>query len=126
MRDPWRLLRRSAPELPWRTRSRQTYSCQRPPRAGEALARALGGDNTRSMVDHGLAPARQRAARFTAMAHCLEHDVEEPKPTTKEVEEPTPRGTHSQISKLKDQRQPTILRLRNQAADRRARERVNV
>ena len=44
--------------------------------------------------DPGLTPARQRAARFTAMAHCLEHDVEEPKPaTTHEVEEPTPSGT---------------------------------
>ena len=69
MRDPWRLLRCSVSELPWRTRSRQTYSSRRPPRAGEALARAPGGDNTQSMVDHGLAPARQRAARFTAVAH---------------------------------------------------------
>ena len=94
MRDPWRLLRCSVSELPWRTRSRQTYSSRRPPRAGEALARAPGGDNTRSMVDHGLAPARQRAARFTAVAHYMEHEVREPMPATiLEVDEPTPRGT---------------------------------
>ena len=140
MRDPWRLLRRSAPELPWRTRSRQTYSCQRPPRAGEALARALGGGNTRSMVDHGLAPARQRAARLTAVAHCLEHEVDVPKPaTTLEVEEPTkrpkphgskphqspattpklmyqtPAVTNCKSSKLKDQRLQTPVKLRNQS-----------
>ena len=100
MRDPWRPLRRrvrsyhSEPALTRREMPKAPTGGGGP----HACTRRKPGQ-----CDPGLTPARQRAARRTAMARCHKHDVGEPEPMNKEVEEPTSRGAHSWITKLKNQ-----------------------